>query len=403
MVAWCLLAQHFAFNGAIKLIQNRLDWLTGGRACRTLSVVVWIALLVAVRPALSAPAPQQVSGTLNHGATITISGTGFGSKPTAAPLVWDDASGNTILDKWDGAWPYLLPGFNTGYYSPMHGVNPPHSHDSRFIAGAHAGSINAYGGYDVVFFKNFTLQPFPFYIYASWYQLADSGWVFGGDNNYKTFAYSICCSPYELPNDWFTAYGPPHPGSTTDGAQWTIVDNANSLSNPDANGHNAWWGSGVNPMAGVWSKVEIAIKVTNQTDGYVKVWENGSQVVGYVGSTDKYAGNRRTVGIGGFARIQVPQNWRYWADAYVDTTLSRVVLADKPVLAQATIIENQIPSAWTDTSVTATVNLGRFAQGQMAYLIVVDSSGTASAAGVAVTAGGGAAAVPSPPSAVGVK
>ncbi len=153
-------------------------------------------------------------------------------------------------------------------------------------------------------------------------------------------------------------------------------------------------------MAGVWSKVEIAIKVTNQTDGYVKVWENGSQVVGYVGSTDKYAGNRRTVGIGGFARIQVPQNWRYWADAYVDTTLSRVVLADKPVLAQATIIENQIPSAWTDTSVTATVNLGRFAQGQMAYLIVVDSSGTASAAGVAVTAGGGAAAVPSPPSAV---
>jgi hypothetical protein len=387
-------------------MQNNLAWRTRGRACRTLSVVVSVGLFVAVRTALSAPVVQQVSGTFDHKGTITIRGTGFGSKPTAAPLVWDDATGNTILDKWDGAWPNLLPGYNTGYYNPMNGVSPPHSHDARYIAGAHAGSVGAYSGIDVVFFKNFPLQAFPFYVYASWYQRADSHWVFGGDNNYKTFAYSVCCSPYELPNDWFTAYGPPHPGSITDSAQWTIGDNANSLQNPDANGNNAWWDSGVNPMAGEWAKVEIAVKVTSQTDGYVKVWENGRQVMNYAGSTDKYAGNRRTVGIGGFARNAGLQNWRYFADAYLDTTLTRVVLADKPVLAQATIIENQIPSAWTDSSITATVNLGRFAQGQSAYLFVVDSSGTASAAGLAATAGGtaaAAAAVPNPPSAVGVK
>jgi len=125
---------------------------------------------------------------------------------------------------------------------------------------------------DVVFFKNISLQTFPFYIYASWYQRADKSWVFGSDNNYKTFAYSVCCSPYELPNDWFTAYGPPHPAGITDSAQWSIGDNADSLQNPDAKGHNAWWDSGVNPMAGAWAKVEIAVKVTNQTDGYVKVW-----------------------------------------------------------------------------------------------------------------------------------
>ena len=41
-----------------------------------------------------------------------------------------------------------------------------------------------------MFFKNIQLQPFPFYIYASWYQRADDAWVFGGDNNYKTFEYS---------------------------------------------------------------------------------------------------------------------------------------------------------------------------------------------------------------------
>jgi len=78
-----------------------------------------------------------------------------------------------------------------------------------------------------------------------------------------------------------------------------------------------------------------------------------------------------------------------------------VVLADKPVLSQATIIENQIPSAWSDGSITATVNLGQFAQGQTAFVIVVDSSGTASAIGLAVTAGG-TIATPNPPSSISV-
>jgi hypothetical protein len=148
--------------------------------------------------------------------------------------------------------------------------------------------------------------------------------------------------------------------------------------------------------------VEVAIKVTNQTNGYVRVWENGQQVLGYVGSTDKYAGDQRSIGIGGFARMQVPQNWRYFADPYMDTTLSRVVLADKPVLAQATIVENQIPTSWSDSSITATVNLGQFFQGNTAYLFVVDSSGTVSATGLPVTAGGSAQAIPEPPSVVGV-
>ena len=80
-------------------------------------------------------------------------------------------------------------------------------------------------------------------------------------------------------------------------------------------------------------------------------------------------------------------NWRYYDDVYLDTSLSRIVLADKPVLRQATIIENQIPSAWSDTSITATVNLGKFVAGAAVYLFVVDSTGTASPSGLALTAG----------------
>jgi hypothetical protein len=370
-----------------------------------LRVVTWIGLIAGAGPALSAPLILQVSGTLNHKGTITISGSGFGSKTQAAPVVWDDATASDISVKWDGAWPYLLPGYNTNYYSPMRGINPPHSHDARYIAGAHAASTGFNSGYDVVFFKTIPLQPFPFYIYASWYQRADDAWVFGGDNNYKTFDYSAGVEPMDA-NNWYTAYGPPHPGSTTDGAQWLFTDDGASMMNPDVRAHNVWWAPAVNPMAGKWSKVEVAVKVTNQLDGYLNVWENGHPVIAYIGPTDKYPGTQRTIGIGGYARSQgYSSNWRYFDDAYLDTTLSRVVLADKPVLTQATIIENQIPSAWSAGSITATVNLGHFTQGQTAYLFVVDASGTPSATGLAVTAGGtagGTVATPNAPSAISV-
>jgi hypothetical protein len=364
--------------------------------------VTWIGMLAGMAPALSAPVVQQVSGTADHNGTITISGSGFGSKSSAAPIVWDNANGANMSAKWDGAEPSQVPGYNTQYYAPMRGIDPPHSHDTRYIAGAHASNAGANSGLMVEFFKNIPLQPFPFYIYASWYQRADNNWVFGGDNNFKTFAYSNCCDPYQGLNYWYTNYGPPHPDSATDSAQWTI-GGAGALKLPDTNGHNAWWGAAVNPMAGKWSKVEIALKVTDQANGSVTVWENGHQVMNYVGPTDTFPGTRRTVGIGGYARMEgYTSNWRYFDDVYLDTTLARVVLADTPVLSQATIIENQIPSAWSDGSITATVNLGKFAQGQTAYLFVVDASGTPSASGVAVTAGG-AVAVPNPPPAVSVK
>jgi len=369
-------------------------------ALRTLRAVTCIGMLAGMVPALGAPVVQQVDGALNHKGTITISGSGFGSKASAAPVVWDDATASDISKNWDGAWPSLLPGYNTNYYSPMRGINPPHSHDTRYIAGAHAANTGAYSGYNVIFFKTISVQPFPFYIYASWYQRADNEWVFGGDNNFKTFDYSEGDSPYG-PHSWYTCYGPPHPGNNTDSAQW-LTETETPLHNPDVNGHNVWWGTAVNPMAGKWSKVEIAIRVTDQMNGYVKLWENGQQLMNYVGPTDTYSGTQRSIGIGGYARMQgYKSNWRYYDDAYVDTTLSRVVLADKPVLSRATIIENQIPSAWSDGSITATVNLGQFTQGRTAYLFVVDSSGMPSATGFAVTAGG-TAATPNAPSSISV-
>ncbi len=352
------------------------------------------------RASWATPVIQGVSGALNHKASITITGSGFGSKPTAAPLVYDDATGSNILELWDGAWPNEVGQYNTAYHLPMRNISLPHSHDTQYIAGCHATNLGAYSGYDVMFFK--TVKSKPSYIYAAWYQRADDAWHFGGDNNFKTFDYSEGANPY-ADNSWYTVYGPPHPGSVTDGAQW-VTEAGTGLTSPDQNGHNAWWGPAVNPMAGKWSKIEIQVKISSGTDGYVYVFENGSKVVNYHGTTDTYNGSERTIAIGGYGRMQgYTNNWRYYDDVYVDTSLARVVLADKPSLADATIIEVQIPSSWSDGSISATVNLGKFTQGQTVYAFVVDATGTPSAQGVAVTVGGTSTSMqPNAPTAVSV-
>jgi hypothetical protein len=382
------------------------------------SVLVVILSLGAVfgpSAALGAPSVSDISGALTHGNTVTISGSGFGAKITAAPVVWDDASTGTLLTdngKWSGAWPDCgTAAYHIKYTTPIRGIALPHSHISRYIAGAHGDSwtaCGAYGGPNVVFWKYRTIPSYPRYTYMSWYQRADDAWVFGGDNNFKVSAFSEGDGPYNMPNNWYISYNTPLPESVSSGANWTMNDdlgfNSGSLIDPDMNGNSHWWDEAVNPMAGAWSKVELEYKITPNNDGYIKLWENGALRIDYAGPTDKYIGNTRSDGIGGYVRMYgEPTNWRYFADAYLDYSRSRILLGNASTLAASTIREVQIPSAWGDTALTLTTNLGQFTTGT-AYLYVIDSVGAVNASGYPVTIGGAPDTTPpAAPSGLGVQ
>ena len=79
-----------------------------------------------------------------------------------------------------------------------------------------------------------------------------------------------------------------------------------------------------------------------------------------------------------------PDAFRYFDDLYVDTTWSRVVLADSADYSAASVVEPQIPSAWSDASITAQANLGRLTCPATAYLFVFDASGSRNAEGFPV-------------------
>ena len=170
---------------------------------------------------------------------------------------------------------------------------------------------------------------------------------------------------------------------------WGYAGCGGSLQDPDINGHSAkWWTSGKNPL-NFWIKMEMEVRITNQSSGYVKVWEDGAIKVNYAGRTDTWTLGSRSIGIGGYSRDYGPNHWRYFADVYLDYTPQRVVLANNGNLASATVIENQIPTTWSDNSVSINVNLGKFLAGQTAYLFVVDATGQPSSTGFPITIGSG--------------
>lgn len=57
----------------------------------------WLAIVLLLTPALAqaAPAVSSVSGTWSHGQTVVITGTNFGAKSPAKPIVWADFEGCT--------------------------------------------------------------------------------------------------------------------------------------------------------------------------------------------------------------------------------------------------------------------------------------------------------------------
>ncbi len=374
---------------------TRVRWPFGWQWCWGLALLFFVsATAVHAQPSVTS-----TSGTWSHKATVTLTGSGFGAKGAAAPVVWDDASGTDVAAKWNGAWPNCSGNgtHNLAYRTPAQvgrNVPLPHSRITRYIAGAHySPTPGAHCGYSVILWKTRTTTSFPSYSYISWYQRVDDSWRFGGDDNFKTFAYSEGSGPYNLPNNWYAEYNP-RPTSRTSGAAYHLNDDATrtatqSLQSPDQNGHSWWWNGAINPMSGAWTKVEMELKYTNLTDGYIKLWENGVLKIDYRGPTDRLRGSSRTEGIGGYARnYPYTTNWRYFADVYLDYSRARVVLGNAPTFAASTLREVQVPTSWSATSIAVTANLGALATGTTAYLYVVDPNGQVSA-GRPVTIGSG--------------
>jgi len=83
-------------------------------------------------------------------------------------------------------------------------------------------------------------------------------------------------------------------------------------------------------------------------------------------------------------------DYRYFADLYLDTTWQRVMICTGSTWAAKGTCEMQIPNTtWNDTSIQVTVNRGAYGSTDSAYLYVVDSNGDGNSTGQQITFGEG--------------
>jgi hypothetical protein len=72
-------------------------------------------------------------------------------------------------------------------------------------------------------------------------------------------------------------------------------------------------------------------------------------------------------------------------DFYMDDTLAHVEVCNSPTRAARTKCELQVPTAWSDTSITATFNVGYLSPGNPAYVYVINAGGGVNAQGYEIT------------------
>jgi len=351
--------------------------------------------------AQTVPQISSYSGTAVHGQNITITGSNFGIKNPAAPLAWDDCSGTSLSAIWDRALPSQAGAvYNIAYHvNGFRNVSAPHNRTGGYISGGHAQAgytnWNALAGPSVSVGHDIANGTESYYM--SFYYRLDPLWPpkngeSASDVNHKT----ILISPYTGSSlDTVTYCGfNPHPENNS--SYGLKCDNMSCKAEWPCD-ENGWC---VNKdLTSNWAKYEyVGANVNNDTLGKMYVYQDNYLLVrgencDCFRTTDA---SIHSMAIGYYwARCNTcnptlgsNDAFRYFADVYMDITSARVVLANNQNYSQATIIEPQIPSAWSASSITAKVNLGRLSDTGTVYLFVFDASNNHNATGYPVVLGG---------------
>jgi hypothetical protein len=365
------------------------------------------------------PNPTSVVGTINHGASITIYGTNFGIKSPAAPLIWDDCEGKTINNDaavlssgWNDPWPrvYVSSDSTKTRYKPtgFRSVPQPHQYSSQILGGCHYQDQDnnpQYIGDGAEGFRavgvniDATVQSDRWYV--RFYYRLDPKWNRQemNNNNHKVTVFQWGPNAYD-------------PGR---GFQYTVFENGATGRSPGVQStHNCalepssdifnnprlkWiiWeetldtqtlereiivdGDSANLPLGYYTADGVNTARSFTMGGYYRRVRDG----GSINNPADYRGGWE--GGDGSMPDSVDTNWRYFDDAYVDTTWARVILGNASTYSACTIIEPQIPTSWSSTSIVVTINLGAIPSEVPSYIYVFNGDNDHNSNGLEFTPG----------------
>ena len=343
------------------------------RSRQTLTSILFPILFASV--AAAAPTVTSVAGRVSQGETVTIRGSGFLDKSPAAPLVWADfeqgiqPSPLGINKTWNeiGSMGWSTEGFN--------GTRGAKATDGVGIWLLRAD------------FDAWTRDGQKFYVFRRQrmnFLITDTS------QNWKSWRMWPASTGY--PN----IYAAPSNGRV-------YVEQVGAES--------GFWGN-MNPRTTNWYAEELigqASSAPGVKDGRLTVRFDGRQSTSgtlMTRSASKPALMTKNYVVHG---VQAnPSRWnpawqssnRMWVDdVYADTTWARVMLGNASTYSSVTRMEPQIPTTWSNGSISVVANTDLFPAGSTAYLYVVDKNGNVNSNGFPVVVGSGSGAANQAPSA----
>jgi len=357
----------------------------------------WSAAILAViacSTAAGEPSISSVSGSVRHDETVTVSGSGFGAKPSAAaPRVWDNFEGGVDGEVIHGRKPIIGPNwdsYTSNGFLPLYS-NASNRHNSALCSrhdfvsdGQYNCSLeyhSAEGRAYFTFWWKYTRQ-------QDYYNRNTKPWIVYGDSGWGPLAY--------------IGFGNPDYG---DGVVRNSVQDEGGGAAP-----TIWGETQLDDIDGEWVRVEVYLEEStpNASNGTFQTWihkpggspaaitfdcNSGEQSYMTRSSSNHWFQwhfgsyfSRDTLPSGGG---QVANGYICLDDFYFDVSRARVELGNASTWSACTHREIQIPTNWNSDSITITVNQGAFQPGQTVYLYVVDENGNVNENGYPVTIDGG--------------
>lgn len=324
--------------------------------------------------AFAAPSVTGSSGTFVSGQSVTITGASFSTKSPAAPIKWtsfEEGTNGDYLYSHDTSWCAYTNGVSScgaggdGMFGMSYSNNSPASgtlHASSHITSAQ-GFITNFYVLSTPANELFVSYKWKYRDYDDTFTVTkltrlNSSTAAGGGGYYNGVGKTVEEYVGTLPATWTNLYYDAGSGDvTTAGTSGLNLDNN-------------------------WHKINVYKKLSSPAgtaNGVVGFWVDGQHSDIYTGLTTRNTGQTfqlDTVLLGSMDGAATPGDYYIDIDdVYIDNTLSRVEICTGATWADRGTCEIQIPSAWSDTSVTVTVNQGAFADSSSQYLYVVDSTG----------------------------
>lgn len=307
--------------------------------------------------------PRLSNSCVRHGDLITVTGTGFGTKPSATPWLWDDFEGGAANQPLStGGWQHYshasYPIYVAGGYASAQAAHTPMPRA--------ADNFNTAGrkGLD-------TLEAY--YSYRFRYDIVDGS--FATDGAFIKLLRSNADPDFYRSNPRFYTSLFPAAGQVNAG-----------FSDTAAGIDEIHWAH-ADMASGAWHRLEVYYRYSDPAgadNGQLYAWLNGQRFASYTNVVTRSASSSGRVIDNFLLPFMADRLFNlalnvYVDDVYIDRTQARVEIGNAPTWAQCTRREVQIPTAWSDSRITVSVHRGGFASGERAYLYVIDASGNASA------------------------